>query len=70
MPASEVPAFCPLSTSAPPGEAARGLNRRALDSTTVALAMGGPRAGGGAGMINYQPGPAGRPAGRGGVNLT
>ena len=29
-----------------------------------------PRAGGGAGMINYQPGPAGRPAGRGGTTLT
>ena len=30
----------------------------------------GPRAGGGAGIINYQPGPAGRPAGRGGTTLT
>ena len=30
----------------------------------------GPRAGGGAGIINYQPGPAGRLAGRGGVRLT
>ena len=29
MPATVVPAFCPLSTSAPPGEAARGLNRPA-----------------------------------------
>ena len=27
----------------------------------------GPRAGGGAGIINYQPGPAGRLAGRGGT---
>ena len=27
----------------------------------------GPRTGGGAGIINYQPGPAGRPAGRGGA---
>ena len=29
----------------------------------------GPRAGGGAGMINYQPGPAGRPAGQDGVEV-
>ena len=30
----------------------------------------GPRAGGGAGIINYQPGPAGQLAGRGGTTLT
>ena len=57
--------------TAPPLGGGGGALKRAGRSCYNADYLGmGLRAGGGAGIINYQPGPAGRPAGRGGVNLT